>query len=147
MNKKVIAILVVVIIVAGGAALLLGNKKNTNTNTNSSSNQAMNASMNGLTSDSMTPSFTISANDNNADHEMITVKKGAKVSLTFAVQTNNVYHGGLQFKSTDPVLDSGPIAPGSSKTVTFTADKSFSFQPYWYASGVKKDYQIMVSVE
>jgi hypothetical protein len=94
----------------------------------------------------MNPSFTIHANDDSADHETISVMKGAKVSLTFSVDESGVYHGGLEFKSTDPQIDSGAIAPGESKAVTFTADKPFSFQPYWYASQVKKDYLVNVKV-
>lgn len=91
--------------------------------------------------------FTIHAEDNEADKEVITVSKGSKVNLTFAVDDSGVYHGGLQFKSTDPAIDSGPIDPGKAKTVSFTADHSFSFTPYWYASQVKKDYQIQVQVQ
>lgn len=101
---------------------------------------------NGLSSTSMEAEFTINANDSGADHESITVKKNATVSITFAVDASGVYHGGLEFKSVDPGLDSGPIAPGTSKTISFSATKSFSFQPYWYASGVKKDYLIQINV-
>jgi len=41
---------------------------------------------------------------------------------------------------------SGGIAPGNSKAVTFIADHSFTFQPYWFQSGVKKDYLVTVTV-
>jgi len=88
----------------------------------------------------------INANDSSADHEAVSVKKGANVSIMFMVETSGTYHGGLEFISTDPAIDSGPIATGESKAVTFTATKSFTFQPYWYASQVKKDYLITVNV-
>ncbi len=150
MNKKAgIAALVVVVIV--GAGVVLATHKSTDKSSDSSSSTSQNnsSSSNGtmLTSDSMSPSFTINANDNSADHETISVVKGADVSLTFAVDKSGVYHGGLEFKSTDPQIDSGAIAPGASKTVHFTASKSFSFQPYWYASQVKKDYLVTVTVK
>lgn len=154
MNKKVIAGVVLIIVIATVAFVMFGGKKdnktnNTNTsNTNSTNGQSNNnTAATDLKSDSMTPSFTITANDDSADHEAITVKKDAKVTLTFTVEKSGVYHGGLQFKSDDPQIDSGPIAPGDSKAVTFTADKSFSFTPYWYASGVKKNYMIDVTVQ
>jgi hypothetical protein len=155
MNKKVIAGIVLLVVIATVAFVMFGGKKDSKSNstntstTNTTSTQSNNtpAAATDLTSDSMTPSFTITANDDSADHETVTVKKGAKVNLTFAVEKSGVYHGGLQFKSDDPQIDSGPIAPGDSKTVTFTADKSFSFTPYWYASGVKKNYMINVTVQ
>ncbi|SRR6266568_2609722 len=144
MNKKIIAIVVVVAIVAVVAAVIIG--RNPKSPSSSSSSSTSGGSSGTLSSTNMTPSFTINANDSSADHETISVTKGANVSLTFMVDTNGVYHGGLEFKSTSPQIDSGGIAPGSSKTVTFTADHSFTFQPYWYQSGVKKDYLITIAV-
>lgn len=146
MNKKILGIIVIIVVLVGGAGIYLAKHTKKDTN-NTPSNSGNTPSTGTLSSDSMTPSFTITATDDSADHEAISVKKGAKVNLTFKVSTSGVYHGGLQFKSTDPAIDSGPIAPGNSKTVTFTADKSFSFQPYWYASQVKKDYLITVTVQ
>jgi hypothetical protein len=58
-----------------------------------------------------------------------------------------VYHGGLEFKGDTTSIDSGSIAPGASKTITFVADQSFNFIPYWYQSQVKKDYMIAVKVQ
>ena len=148
MNKKIIIAIVIVVIVAAAAVLIFGRKKNTSNTSTTSSSSASNTSSSGgaLSSTSMTPNFMINANDDGADHETVTVKKGATVTIMFMVDTSGVYHGGLQLKSTDPQIDSGPIAPGSSKSVTFTADHSFTFQPYWYASGVKKNYLITVTV-
>ena len=156
MNKKVIAVIIIVLVLGVAGVLVFGRKspsdKTAHSNTSGSSSTQKSSesgntsAANNETTISSSKSFTVSANDNSADQESITVAKGTKVSLTFKVETSGVYHGGLQFKSTNPQLDSGPIAPGDSKTVTFTADHTFSFQPYWYASGVKKDYLVTVNV-
>lgn len=90
---------------------------------------------------------TIQANDTNASMEAINAVNGQTVNITFAVSTEGTYHGGLEFKSTDPAIDSGPIAEGSSKTVSFIATKSFKFTPFWYQSGVQKDYFVTVNVK
>lgn len=89
-------------------------------------------------------SFSVTADDNGATPLEITVAKGTIVDLTFNVSAQNVYHGGLEFKSS--VINTGTIQPGGSKTVAFTANDSFSFTPYWPDSGVKKDYTIKVTV-
>jgi uncharacterized protein YxeA len=143
MKKGIIIAIAAVVIVGTGAYLLMHKKDSNNPTPSNNANDSSKA----LSDMSMSPSFTITAKDDSADHEMIAVEKDAKVKLTFNVSSEGVYHGGLQFKSTDPQIDSGPIAPGKSKTVTFTATKSFSFQPYWYASGVKKNYLITVEVQ
>ncbi len=143
-KSGVIWAVIAVIVVGGGVTLALTHKTKKDTSATGMNMSTSDTSM--LSSTSMSPSFTITANDSSADHEKISVKKGANVSLMFVVKAQGTYHGGLQFVSTDPAIDSGPIAPGNSKTVTFTASKSFTFQPYWYASQVKKDYLITVNV-
>jgi hypothetical protein len=67
------------------------------------------------------------------------------VELTFNVSASNVYYGGLDFKA--PTIDSGTIYAGASKTISFKADQSFEFTPYWPSSGVKKNYTIRVNVQ
>jgi len=89
-------------------------------------------------------SFTVNANDETADQKSLSVKKGDQITVTFKVDTNEVYHGGLEFRS--DVVSSKPIKPGGSDTVTFTADKSFDFTPYWYQSNIQKSYLIHVNV-
>jgi archaellum component FlaF (FlaF/FlaG flagellin family) len=138
--KKGIIIAVSAIVIIGVAAYIAMYSHKATPQNNAPTSHA-------LTSDSMNPEVTVTATDDNADHTTISIKKGASVKLTFKVSQDGVYHGGLQFKSTDPAIDSGPIAPGKTKTITFTANKSFSFQPYWYASGVKKDYLITINVQ
>lgn len=146
MKKMVVVGAAVVVVAAGLVAYGVTHKAKSSTST-PSNNSSHSSGSGTLSSTSMTPSFMINANDSGADHETVSVKKGASVSIMFMVETSGTYHGGLQFVSTDPAIDSGPIAPGASKTVTFTANKSFSFQPYWYASQIKKDYLITVTVQ
>src|SRR4051812_44084737 len=74
-------------------------------------------------------SFNIVAGDDGADVMAITVKKGDKVSITFKVDPDRTYHAGLQFRSAK--VETDPIRPGESATVTFVADSSFSLIPYW----------------
>ncbi len=142
MNRKIgAAVLVVVIVVVGIVAYALNNRpsssSNNGTNTNSSASNANQAAAG--------TSFTINATDDSADVTTLNVKKGDTIKITFNVQQQGVYHGGLEFRSDG--VSSGPIQPGQSKTVTFAADKSFTFTPYWYQSNVKKDYTISVNVQ
>jgi plastocyanin len=145
MNKKVIIAVVVVIVVAGGIALALsGNKDNTPVSTNNSNGAASTNNSNQSTANADT-NYTINANDTGADVESISVKQGDTIKVTFKVNADGVYHGGLQFKS--DVVDSEGIPPGKSGTVTFVADKSFDFTPYWFQGQVKKDFLISVKVQ
>src|SRR3989344_2910017 len=88
---------------------------------------------------------TIVADDSGATPSEISVAAGTIVQLTFSVGTNNVYYGGLDFRSS--VVSSGTIYAGTSKTVTFKANQSFEFTPYWPASGVAKNYKIKITVQ
>lgn len=163
MKKGIIAAVVVVVLAIGGFALAhsKSSDKNDATNTaDTSSNKAADTSTNNTTANtdtttntdssaSTTPTtgtdFTINANDESADKETINVKKGDTIKITFHVTQNETYHGGLEFKS--DVVNSAGIKTGDSGTVTFTADRSFDFTPYWYQSDIKKDYVISVKVQ
>lgn len=90
-------------------------------------------------------SFTIHADDAGADLTNLAVQQGTKVTITFAVSATGVYYGGLDFRSS--VLNTGTIKPGESKTISFTADSSFTFTPYWPASNVKKPYLVAIQVK
>ena len=90
-------------------------------------------------------SFTVNGNDSTADVEMIMVAKGTPVTITFGADAQGTYHGGLDFRSS--VVSTGPIAPGSTKTVSFTANSSFSFTPYWPSTNIAKPYTIQVMVQ
>lgn len=151
--KKAIVIIVAVVVLGGGAFALVkhnDNKDNESGKSASSSSQSKTGSSDSAKSTASQSAttgtdFTINANDETADVKTLNVKKGDTITVTFKVDTNNVYHGGLQFQS--DVVSSKPIKPGDSDTVTFTADKSFDFTPYWYQSQVKKDYVISVKVQ
>lgn len=146
--------LVTLIIVAGGGLLLFGAKspskptatKSTNTTNTQSTSNTTNQSTTTSTSGT-TDTVTITANDDSASPETITAKKGDTVKVTFVVSSQGTYHGGLEFKSTDPPVDSGSIAEGNTKTISFTATKSFKFTPYWYESSIQKDYFVSVNVQ
>jgi plastocyanin len=155
MNKAIIAV-VAVVVIAGGAFLLM--KQSGNKDANSSSSQTSSSSSaqkSDVTAKTAPPADTsvasapvdIIANDTSASPDAITVKKGDTITINFKVSSAGTYHGGLEFKSTDPAVDSGPIAQGSTGKVTFTATKSFKFTPYWYQSSVQKDYFVTVNVQ
>lgn len=157
MKKIVIVVAIAVIVIVGGVvALNSGNDKkssNTTTQPSSSSSKTTPKSTDQSTAQTVTPvskdgteTVTINANDTSATPNMLNVTKGDKVVITFNVLSQGTYHGGLTFKSADPVVESDPIQAGSSGDVTFTATKSFQFTPYWYQSGVKKDYVVSVNV-
>jgi len=151
-NQVVLGIVAVVII---GSGVVLATRHTSPTSSTKSSttpgksqSSTSNTSVStSTTNSSSTADISITTNDNSDSQTAITVSKGTHVNLTFKVDSDGVYHGGLQFKSTDPTIDTGGIKPGASKTVSFVADKSFDFTPYWYQSGVKKNYLISVTVQ
>jgi hypothetical protein len=62
--------------------------------------------------------------------------KGAKVKLYLYVKQNNVYYGGLDFRSEK--FKTEPVKPGQKTEVEFIADKNFIIESYWPLSNVKK---------
>ncbi|HSX15248.1 MAG TPA: cupredoxin domain-containing protein [Candidatus Saccharimonadales bacterium] len=156
MKKVVIIVVIAAVVVGGGAVLLTSNKSKsanqaskqtaqTSTPKENSTDQATTQTST-PTEQAGTKTVAITADDTSATPDTVNVNQGDKVVITFNVKNQGVYHGGLEFKSADPVIESDPIDPGESGNVTFTATKSFKFTPYWYQSGVKKDYQISVNV-
>jgi hypothetical protein len=89
--------------------------------------------------------FIIEIDDYTAEPDSITVDQGTEVTLVVRAKNTNVYHGGIELRS--PVVNTGAIAAGSSATISFTANDSFEFTPYWPASGIKKDYTFKVNVK
>lgn len=89
--------------------------------------------------------FSITADDSTATPLEISAAKGAIVEITFNVSSSNVYHGGLDFRSS--VVNSGTVLSGQSKTISFTATQSFSFTPYWPSTNIAKGYTIKVTVQ
>ncbi len=122
-----LAIIFIAIVIIGGILYAHFNKANAPTITQKSINAT---------------TFTIHATDDGADITTINVKKGDTIHITFAVSDTGVYHGGLNFKS--DVVTTGAITPGSSKTVSFTTDKSFIFTPFWATTDIQKDYLIHI---
>ncbi|GIW67107.1 MAG: hypothetical protein KatS3mg095_1005 [Candidatus Parcubacteria bacterium] len=66
----------------------------------------------------------------------IEVPQNTKVILYLIVKNQNVYYGGLDFRSEK--FKTEPIKPGQSTKVEFTADKNFIIESYWPLSNVKK---------
>jgi hypothetical protein len=62
--------------------------------------------------------------------------KGSKVNLYLYVKSNNVYYGGLDFRSEK--FKTEAIKPGQKAEVEFIADKDFIVESYWPLSNVKK---------
>lgn len=128
---------------------------NTSTNTNAVTNTSANVSIDNpppilvnTNTTATTPSprsFTVNASDTGADLTTISVAKGTSVTITFKADPNTTYYGGLDFRSS--VVNTGTVASGGSKTVTFTANTSFSFQPYWPSTNTAKPYTIDINVQ
>ncbi|HYE22613.1 MAG TPA: hypothetical protein VD998_03420 [Verrucomicrobiae bacterium] len=92
-----------------------------------------------------TQSVIVFVDDYTASPSAINVTKGNKINLIVNVKEDNVYYGGVELRSS--VGNTGPIAPGGTKTVTFIAEQTVVFTPYWPASGVKKDYTLTINVQ
>lgn len=93
----------------------------------------------------VTQNFTVVADEAVATPSSITAIKGATVNLTIQVKTEGVYYGGIDYRSS--VVNSGTIYAGQSKTVTFTANQSFTLIPFWPSSGVEKQSKINIVVQ
>lgn len=81
--------------------------------------------------------LTIEADDSGFyPQNVISVPKGVRVAITFAVRSTDVYFGGLDFRS--PKFKTESVKPGGSTTVEFMADENLLITSYWPASGVRK---------
>ncbi len=154
MNNKVIIGIIVVLVLLGGAFVLSKNKSVVPQSTSPAQTQSAQPSStpsqpsqatSSPTTQGNSKSFTVNADDSSADLTTINAKKGDSVSITFNVKPNNVYHAGLDFRSDQ--VSTGTIAPGSSKTITFTANNSFTFTPYWPSTNIAKPYTISVVIQ
>ena len=76
------------------------------------------------------------ADDNGLYPQTIVVPKGVPVELTFNVREQNVYYGGIDFRSGK--FSTGTVLAGKEITVQFTADESFKYASYWPVSNVIK---------
>lgn len=143
MNKTLLAIVIVAVVVLGGYFLFKGAYKPAPSATQTSNQQP--APPPSAQQAPKTVSFTVMGNDSMGSPTTIKVSKGDTVQITFQAQAEGTYHGGLDFRSS--AINTGTIAPGSSKTITFTATDSFAFTPYWPATNIRKPYAINVTVE
>ena len=86
----------------------------------------------------------IEADDNGFyPQNSLTISKGAKVSITFVTRKENVYYGGLDFRSSK--FKTAIVKPGESTRVEFTADESFKITSYWPLTDTRKaDLQIEI---
>ena len=65
--------------------------------------------------------------------------------INFTVRKQNVYFGGLDFRSSK--FKTSFARPGESVSVEFIADESFEFSSYWPSSGtLKSTGQVRVSI-
>ncbi len=81
-------------------------------------------------------SFAVEADDKGLYPQTIQVTISSIVNITFKVRTQNVYYGGLDFRSTK--FNTGTVKAGGETTVQFTADESFTYTSYWPVSNVIK---------
>ncbi len=77
----------------------------------------------------MTVVSTVRVNDERVDISTIEANKGDTVRLTFIADARNNYHNGLEFRS--DVMEPVRVLNGQSMMITFVADESFAFTPYW----------------
>lgn len=82
-------------------------------------------------------SFKVEADDKGFyPQNYLTVTKGTKVSLTFIVRSENVYYGGLDFRSSK--FKTETVKPGGSTAVEFTADDALKITSYWPLTDTSK---------
>lgn len=87
--------------------------------------------------------YAIEADDNGfymsgSKISSLNAARDSKITIAFGVKTENVYYGGLDFRSSK-FANSPKVAPGGSWTSPEIAvDGDFTISSYWPASGVKK---------
>jgi len=81
-------------------------------------------------------SFDITATSSSFSPATVNVDSGDVVTLNFSVPTIDDYCCGLEVRSSK--FSTVAVAKGSSNSVSFTADTSFTFSSYWPASSVHK---------
>ncbi|HEY4496784.1 MAG TPA: cupredoxin domain-containing protein, partial [Candidatus Paceibacterota bacterium] len=80
--------------------------------------------------------YKIEADDSGLYPASIEVPRGERVKINFIVRSENVYYGGLDFRSSK--FKTERVSPGGTISVEFVADESFEFSSYWPASDVLK---------
>ncbi len=89
-------------------------------------------------------SFAIEADDRGFyPPDTITVSRGTSIILTLKVRTDNVYYGGLTFRSAK--FNDLTLKPGASGSIQFIADENTTIASFWPLSGVHKaDLHIVI---
>lgn len=87
----------------------------------------------------------IDVDDTAAGMYQLSLKRGTKVILTLRVMTFNVNFGGLDFRS--PIVNTGVIPPGQTKTVEFIANESFFLVPYYPQTNLPAPYRLEFLIE
>jgi len=148
---KKIYILIGILLLVVFAIFFLGNKASQNYQLGSgqisgqqSSNGSTPTSSIQTPTSSVSASYIIHANDSGADLTKILALKGDLIQVTFVVNSTGTSHGGIDFRSS--IGGTGSLAPGLSKTIVFTANESFAFNPYWPSTNEQAPYRVTVSV-
>src|SRR3989338_54336 len=82
--------------------------------------------------------FTIVADEKSINPQIVEVKKGQKVKITFEFNDDKIYFGGLDLKSDYWNTVEYQKGSGKNAVVEFIADKSFSYTGYWPDTAAKK---------
>lgn len=90
-------------------------------------------------------SVSIDVDSSGAGETTVPVIPGMLVRLTLNVMPVNVDPQGLRFSS--PVISSGVIAPGASKTMEFTASQAFTLSGYAVSTGAQLPYTINIVLQ
>jgi Cupredoxin-like domain len=128
-NKILIAV-VIVVVIAVGAWLATGNKPNQTTNTHPPAADTGNG-----TNEDETVAATITYDGNHFSPSTVSVKSDTKIKIMNQTQKE------MRFASNDhpthlknSELNTGDIAPGSSKTFTVTTKGTWGFHDHYNAS-------------
>lgn len=90
-------------------------------------------------------SVSIDVDNSGAGETRVPVVPGMLVRITLNVMPDNVDPQGLRF--TSPVVSSGVILPGTSKTMEFTASQAFTITGYAASTGAQLPYAINVVLQ
>lgn len=93
-----------------------------------------------ITTDQSTGAFIVHADDSSLYPDTLHAKPGSTVKILFKVSDQNVYFGGMAFKSSDGQLINTPaVKTGNELLVSFTMPNTdVVYTSYWPANGAKK---------
>ncbi len=94
-------------------------------------------------SSSSVSNVSVTVASDGSSRNNLSFSPGTVVTLTIQVTGS----ASLKFKSTGSVADIGPIAGGTSGTINFTADRSFTLQPQNPSDGQPIGAPITITVQ